>query len=167
MDLNKLLVTQHGLRNLEQLPAMVAAARNGVLFTNETLVSYAIINDIRPSPLIEIAEFEDGARYIHNGHHRAVAIYIGRHSQRLFPEEFFVRKWKYSDYTDIVLPHWVTPFDPRIETRCAELKGWKQTVNTFLSDEDKIQFIRGYNLYSQKRKLYTVGDLANEINKAV
>lgn len=178
MDLNKLFVTQHSLRNLEQLPAMIEFVRDNKVFDAESLGAYAIIHGLRPAPLIEIAQFEDGAYYLHNGHHRAVACYLGRESQRIMPSEYFIRQWKYSDYTDIVLPHWVTPFDPRIETRNAELKEWKDAVrvntelfgnNPELFGENYIidMILRNKQLYSQPRRMNTVGDLAYEIRKTL
>lgn len=178
MDLNKLFVTQHSLRNLEQLPAMIEFARENKLFDVENLGAFAIIHGLRPAPLIEIAQFEDGSYYLHNGHHRAVACYLGRESQRIMPTEFFIRQWKYSDYTDIVLPHWVTPFDPRTETRNADLKEWKDAVRInselfagltepFGKEYIIDMILRNKFLYSQPRKMYTVGDLAYEIRKAI
>ncbi len=129
LNVNDLLVTQSGLRHLEQLNPMIKFVKDGGTFDESTLGSYAIRYGLQAvAPLIEVAIFEDGKYALHNGHHRVSAIFLGRHHPFLFKNEYFIRKWKYSDYTDIVLPTWVTPFDVRTEIRVPELAQWKNDV---------------------------------------
>ena len=168
-----ILVTQTSLRDFDQLKQMINFVRTGGLFDEGSLGSYAIRNSInRAAPRIEVARFEDGIMAIHNGHHRAMAIFLGRKDKSLHSSEFFIREWKYKDYTDIVLPHWVTPFDVINELRLSELHYWKDKVRKFYVQHGEAatqQFIReNKNQYSITRgSLYTVGDMSTRIKDKI
>ena len=146
ISVNDLLVTQAGLRHNDQLKDMIRFVNNGGVFDEASLGSYAIRSGLpKVAPLIEIAEFEDGKYALHNGHHRACAIFLGRHHPYLFKNEYFIRHWKYSDYTDIVLPTWVTPFDVKVEVRTPQLIPWKDNVRKCYikqGEEATIRFIQ-------------------------
>lgn len=152
---------------------MINFAKVGGLFDEETLGSYAIRHNLsRVAPRIEIARFEDGIMAIHNGHHRAISIFMGRKHKELHPSEFFIKQWKYSDYTDIVLPYWVTPFDVINEVRIYELGDWKERVRKYYTkygDSATQHFIQSNrNVYVKSRgNLYTVGDLAGRVRDKV
>lgn len=84
-------------------------------------------------PLIKVARFEDGALYLHDGHHRCVATWrAGRHT--LLEDEFVVEDWTYADWTAVnVAGKWVTPFDPRIEVRATDLTRFRQRLASVAS----------------------------------
>lgn len=168
-----LLVTQDGLRDYEQLKRMIAYVRTGGLFDEETLGSYAIRHNLsKIAPRIEIARFKDNIMAIHNGHHRVMSIYFGRRDKSLRPSEFFIKNWDYSDYKDIVLPYWVTPFDVMDELRVHELQDWKEEVRKYHKEHgDKAteHFILTHkHRYAYRRgSIYTVGDLSNRIRDKI
>lgn len=168
LPISDILVTQDDLRNYAQMRKMIAFAKTGY-FDEVTLGSYAIRHNLpKAAPRIEIARFEDGVMAIHNGHHRAISIFMGRKLKELHPTEFFIKEWKYKDYTDIVLPYWVTPFHPMNEIRLYELGDWKEEVRKFYilhGDKATEQFIlENKHRYAISRgNLYTVGDLASKV----
>jgi hypothetical protein len=142
LNVNDLLITQAGLRHKQQLTDMIRFVADGGAFDENTLGSYAIREGlVRVSPLIEVAEFEDGRYALHNGHHRLSAIFLGRNHPFLFKSEYFVRKWKYKDYTDIVVPTWVTPFDVRTQLRIPQLAAWKEKIREVYIEKGEIATI--------------------------
>lgn len=168
LEVSDILVTQVGLRDQQQLPQMTRFLRTGGMFDEETLGSYAIRKSLdRVSPLIEIAKFEDGVMAIHNGHHRAIAAFLSRANRKIYSDEFFIRNWKYSDYKDIVLPYWVTPFDVLTELRVADLADWKKQVRDFYilnGDTKTVKFIQENKAkYAVNRTFYTVGDMVSRL----
>lgn len=169
LSLDKVIVTQAGLRHEEQLAEMVGFIEEGGKFNASALGSYAIRHGLKISPLIEIAKFEDGCYALHNGHHRAAAIFIGREYPCFYKDEYFIREWKYEDYLEVVLPNWVTPFDVRTELRLAELKYWKQQVRELYINQGEastIDFIKENRLeYTTLRNdLYLIEDFVKEYN---
>lgn len=107
------------------------AARGGV-FDRESLDLYAAEWGIRSSPLIQISRFEDGQMYLHDGHHRLYSIWKSGRG-KLAASEFFVTDWTYSQYLEVnAQQSWYTPFDPRIEVRLADFRGWKIEVEQYL-----------------------------------
>lgn len=169
IDISDILVTQAGLRDKKQLPQMIRYLQSGGLFDNESLGSYAIRYGLeKVSPLIEIARFPDGILAVHNGHHRVVSAFLSRQNRKIYSDEFFIREWKYSDYTDIVLPYWVTPFDIMKELRVPDLSPWKKQVREhYISHGDELtrQFILdNKKSYVVNRFFYTVGDMVSRLN---
>lgn len=160
LNVHDLLITQAGLRHNEQLTEMIRFVNDGGAFDESALGSYAIRAGLtKVSPLIEIAQFEDSRYALHNGHHRVTAIFLGRQHPFLFKNEYFIRKWKYQDYVDIVLPTWVTPFDVRTEIRIPELAPWKMKVRQFYIDNGEqatIEYIKQHkNEYIVEREELT------------
>lgn len=169
LDISDLLVTQNGLRDSKQIKQMTDFVKSDGMFDEDTLGSYAIRNGLRIAPLIEIARFEDGTLAIHNGHHRACSIYLGRKHHRLYVDEYFVKEWKYSDYTDIVLPYWITPFDVKTEVRVADLANWKKQVREFYKTDGEARTIEFINqnksqFCEARTVIYTVGDLVTQLH---
>lgn len=168
IDISDILVTQASLREKGQIVSMIQHLKTGGEFNEESLGSYAIRKGIRIAPLIEIARFEDGVLAIHNGHHRAIAAFLGRGNKRIYSDEFFIRDWSYSDYRDIVLPHWVTPFDVMTEFRLGELAPWKQDIRKYyvLNGEAKTKdyILANKEKYATSRYFYTVGDMVSRLN---
>jgi len=169
IDVSDLLVTQVGLREKSQIPQMTRYLRQGGIFDEQSLGSYAIRHGFnRVSPLIEIARFEDGVMAVHNGHHRAISAFLSRQNRKIYSDEFFIRDWLYKDYEDIILPNWVTPFKVTEEVRLADLAPWKQQVKDHYKehgDARTVQFILdNKDQYAIKRPFYTVGDMVSKLN---
>jgi len=168
-------ITQCNIRNLDQIPAMIEHVQSGGYFDDKSLEEYASKMNIRKAPIMEIAEFEDGKKMIHNGHHRAISIWLG--GRDFFTEdEFYIKPWTYADYEDIVTHDsdgnwmgWVTPFDVRTESRVCDLSSFKRKVKDIhegINEEEAIDYInKNKHQYAKKKTLHTVPQLSVELLK--
>ncbi len=159
MKINTLGIIQDELRNPSQIADMVQFAKESKLFEH-------------CKPLIELALFEDGSYYIHNGHHRAVAMHLaGRES--ISSGEYYVKQWTYKDYDDIVFFNedrswrgYVTPFDVRKEARIADLAHHKTTVQMVFAlhgeEAARLYIKQTRPLYCYPKRYFTVKELADE-----
>lgn len=122
-----LTVTQDGFRNDYQITDMIAYAANGGAFHQRAIIEHK--NNHR-AKLITIAVFQDGRKFIHDGHHRVASIYLsGR--DFLYNDEVELKHWSYNDYIQPNLgAGWITPFDPRIEVRISDYTSFKNTVTS-------------------------------------
>lgn len=124
MKIDRLKVMQDGLRASVPLGEMVAFVKAGGIYTPELLQER-----VGKVQLIGITRFEDGALYIHDGHHRVASIWLSGARDYLYEREYFIKESTYARY---MTPHfemgWVTPFDPRIEVRVADFGDFKQVV---------------------------------------
>jgi len=139
MKLDRLIITQDSLRNPEQLGQMADIAKGGGIFDQQALTAH----DPKHDRLIEIAAIEKVGMwsvnypestklepcynyFVHNGHHRCVAIAFGGRDH-LKESEYYVRKWKAGDY-DVVNfdAGYVTPFDLYNEVRLADFAKYKE-----------------------------------------
>jgi hypothetical protein len=180
MRLDNVLVTQEDARNLTQIPGMIEFVKSGGSFNRATLDAWAAGHGLNPSPLIKISVFEDGQVYLHDGHHRAVSIWCaGR--EFLQPEEFEVRHWQYSAYTEIAFIDeegyhgrkkgdwmgWVTPFDIATEMRLPDIKEFKDHVKDIYykqSPQHAIHYIlTNSRLYKRPREIFYLPELANKL----
>ena len=176
MDIEKLGIIQDELRNVEQLTDMMSYVKKGGIF-NKYAIGYWIERDPHDSLLMELAHFPDGRYYIHNGHHRAVSIYLaGR--DHLLPEEYYVKEWEYGDYNDIVFLNpngtwrgYVTPFNIKREARHAQMGQYKDYVQGMwdrgiVSEEQIRQYILsplGGTEYKRLKRHFSVEELALSI----
>lgn len=160
LSINELTITQNGFRNGDQIRAMVAFVADGGVFEYSALKTYSAGQDTRP---INIVRFEDGRLYIHDGHHRIAAIYLGGRTY-LHDSEYVITDWKYSDYTVINFEvKWVTPYDPRSEVRISDYWDFKQRAFDYLRDSEatvRIYIIDSYNsgVYTRPRTALTIQD---------
>ena len=173
MELNILNVIQNELRNEWQLPKMIQLIKEGGRFDTESLIEYHrsqpyanLPHDKAVGGLIEISAFPDGAFYLHNGHHRAVAIHLaGR--EFLYDDEFYVKQWEYRDYDSIVFHNpdgswrgYVTPLDIRVEARKKDIGHFKDKVRKIyckLGEQFAIRHIQNSKgLYTTAKRYYTV-----------
>ena len=167
IELSKLWVSQDGLRDLSQLPAMIEFVQNGNFWTDENLSLFALTNNIRKAATIEIAEFPDGQLMIHDGHHRCISKLLGG-SLYLREDEFHIKKWQYSNYQNLNLKNsWFTPFDPKTEVRKAEFKEFKDKVLLLMKNEDIARkfILENKSMYAKTRMFFSLEDLAKNINK--
>jgi len=164
MDLSKLLITQPALREAEQVAVMAEYVRCGGRFDARALSDYAHqYGDGKSSPLIQVNVFEDGKRFVRDGHHRCVSIWeAGR--KRLYESEYREHPFQYQDFLDIVFDKgWVTPHDPRTHMRIPDLVVFKAAINHLLetqSEERARIFIEANPaMYITPRTIWTVEEL--------
>jgi hypothetical protein len=168
MLIDNLIVTQHRLRYMSHIPAMVDFIENGGVWSLDVLERYAAIHHPgKVSPLIQISQFEDGECYIHDGHHRIVTMYLGgRHM--LHPEEYKVTQWTYDQYLEInVQAGWFTPFDPRTHCRKEDLALYKIAMKSVLDvlgeDMAITQISHSLFRYAEPRLFRTVKEMAESL----
>jgi len=181
MMIESLIPMQNTLREAGQLPEMVDFVRSGGIFTAETLSVFATqkredaVNLFKLNP-IKVVRFEDGAMYLHDGLHRATAIWMaGR--RVLDPREFVLESWEYKDYLEINLDQkWYTPFHPRKEVRINDFLSYKRLVEEFITKEPKPtnEEIRLYILdhyevqsYTEPRSVKSVAEVASRYTTAI
>lgn len=159
LPIRSLLIIQDELRNPEQIPDMFHFVKDGGNFSES-------------EQLIEIAAFDDGKWYIHNGHHRAVAMFLAGRKD-IYDNEYYFKHWKYEDYNSICFHNpdgtwrgYVTPFDIKTETRIADLAHHKQTVKKVYDlhgeEATRLYIKQTRPLYCKPKQLHTVKDLAHE-----
>lgn len=167
LDINKLLVTQKQVRNYQQLNEMILFAKDGGFFTSNALMKYPSRGKF--SPLIEITVFEDGQHFIHDGHHRAAAIYL---SNRSFIDrtEYRIRNFTYDDYLNPNLKvEWWTPFDPRVEVRLSDMSVYKELINSLIRNQESDETILRYiisnrHMYAEEREdIHTLSDFTGSL----
>lgn len=157
LDINELFVTQKQVRNYHQLNEMILFAKEGGFFTANALMKYPSRGKF--SPLIEITVFEDGQHFIHDGHHRAAAIYL---SNRTFIDktEYRIRHFTYNDYLHPNLKaEWWTPFDPRFEVRLSDMSAYKELINNLIQNQTPEETILKYIISNQHMYIEERGDM--------
>lgn len=147
-----LIPTQAGLRDWTLARSLAEQVRAGRTFDR-----------VGEKP-IEVSVFEDGRRYVHNGHHRVVAVHLAGRAA-LLPTEYAERAWTYAEYAAWnPTAGWVTPFDPRTEMRVADLTWHRAIIRGFQSgfvhgtDEHYARAHR--HLYAIPRYTTTIAGLA-------
>lgn len=167
LKIDDLIVTQHRLRNYDQIPEMVQLIKDGGIWTVDVLNEYAAKHHPgRVSPVIQISEFPDSQRFIHDGHHRVVTAHLGGRDF-LYPEEYHINKWTYPEYLEINLEAgWFTPFDPRNQCRLCDLTLHKAAVRSvwdFLGVDEAKKLIRRNQrslIYWEPRLFSSVKEMA-------
>lgn len=108
--------TQAGVRDPWRMHRLAGAVAAGYNFLCE-------------KALVQLTRFEDGQLYCHNGHHRIGACTLaGR--EELFEGEYRIEDWSYAQYQEINWDaRWTTPFDPRLETRIADLTPFRVALD--------------------------------------
>ena len=169
MKIDQLIVTHNYLRHKEDLHEMIQYVADGGLWTAEFLKKYSKSKGLnRVSPLIQLSRFEDGAVYLHDGHHRVVSTLLAGRSI-LDSTEYQITEWTYPDYLEISHTNgWYTPFDPRSHTRIPDFtKFKKQAKERFLIDpvEAEKWILNNQNLYCEPRKYKFIPEFTEEVTK--
>lgn len=178
MQIDSIIPTQNDLRNIDQMKAMIDYVKTGGIFSNESISFFDIFskensrNEKRQPPLIKIACFEDGKKYLHDGHHRTTSIFLGNR-KFLYPEEYVIENWKYKDFLEINLDQkWYTPYDPRSEARICQIKHYKDQIKDLIKNNTTKQSIEYFIRYSyetkvyvEPKKVYTIEDLSKQYFK--
>lgn len=165
IPLKKLIVSQDGLRNTAQLDKMVEFVKRGGKFTRDAMLLYHVMMGRDDSPVpIHIAEVM-GEFYIHDGHHRAIAKWIGG-ANAIYEDEYEIVSYSLDDYvTPSVKRGWHTPFDPRTEFRLADLNKYRQFVNEMIKEGYPIEDCAWFdNLYKTNRRFATLEEMIKEID---
>lgn len=133
--MDNLIPMQDGLRF--DVSNMRTFVRNGGYFTKKALQEY----DPQHTSLIAITECEDGKRYIRDGLHRVVAIYL--EGRELREDEYFIEHIPYECFQKINRNcGWLTPIDPRTEVRLADFHCFKdQALQIIAEGKDPTEFI--------------------------
>lgn len=99
IPISELVVTQFGYRADSQVEAMIYFVSHGGEFS--------------ATPKVALFELDDGRLYIHDGHHRSMAIYLsGRDC--LLPTEYVLTKNTFAALQSVNFDvGYVTPYDPR------------------------------------------------------
>jgi hypothetical protein len=161
--LNELIVTHNRLRHPKDIERMVEFVSIGGYYTESMLGQFAKNESLsRVSPLIQIARFEDGKMYVHDGHHRAVSCWLaGR--QEMPHDEYQITDWTYQQYLEISHENgWYTPFDPRIHVRTPDFNKFKKEARQRFLESDHSQWINeNVHLFREDRKIITVEELSH------
>lgn len=129
IELNKLMVMQDRLRHTAQITKMVEFVKNGGFWTQEVLRQFAVDNGLsRVCPVMEVIVLPDEHLMIHDGHHRAVSIWLAGRTY-LRGDEYINKYWTFEDYLGVNFKNrWVTPFDPRTQIRIPDIGPFKKAA---------------------------------------
>jgi hypothetical protein len=164
-SLTKLIVSQNDLRHsATHLQQMIDYVKGGGYFTQEAMHEWATINGDRPDPpLIAVSRFPDGKEMIHDGHNRAVCMFLAGRSE-IQDNEYFILNFTYEEYIALEpTNNWFTPFDPRTHIRKAEFGDYKRAARQFyvLRPDHLDTFVKtSLDKYCVLRDLWTVLELA-------
>jgi hypothetical protein len=108
-------------------------------------------------PLIALFQLDDGRLYIHDGHHRSLAIYLSGRSH-LLPSEYAITPHTFNTLASVNFDvGYVTPYDPRSEMRLSDFRVFKNEARRIQNDQsnpnrvaDAMKYIR------DNRSLYCV-----------
>lgn len=143
IPISDLVVTQYGYRDDAGVMEMMAYVKAG--------------GDFNAKPLISLFSLDDGRLYIHDGHHRSMAIYLSGRSY-LKPSEYAISPFTFKQLqTANFDTGYVTPYDPRVEMRKSDFRIFKKTTKQIYEDQanpnrekDALDYIRN------NRSLYTI-----------
>jgi len=143
MPLRALIATQYGYRDQAGVKAMVEFVKKG--------------GEFNASPLISLFLLDDGRLYIHDGHHRSMAVYLsGR--DHLKPTEYTLSPITYDALGSVNFDvGYVTPYDPRTEMRLSDFKIFKRIAKELHDDLTNPNRIRDALRYiNENRALYCI-----------
>lgn len=171
---------QADLRHWTDIDSMIEYVKNGGFWTKEYLEQYSKLKKLpRVSPIIAISSFEDGQKFVHDGHHRCVATWLGGRDY-LRDDEFVISDWKYDEYLEIA-PHnnWYTPFNPKTHVRTPDFADFKaeakvrfgedakEAVDWLYENLDQFRTLRAINNVADLAKLFSLQKTQNKkLNKA-
>jgi len=160
--LKDLLVLQADLRHWTDVDSMIEHVKNGGFWTKEYLEEYSLLKKLpRVSPIIAISSFEDGVKFVHDGHHRCVATWLGGRDY-LRSDEFLISEWKYEEYLEIA-PHnnWYTPFNPKTHVRTPDFAEFKVQAKLRFKDNPKEAADWLYENLDEFRTVRTIDSVAD------
>ena len=165
VHLVSLQTTQSWLRSMSQLKRMAEHVRNGGVFTIDNVPEFHPEDSV--FPLVKISRFANGDLYLHDGHHRAISIWLGGR-EYLLPNEYEIQDWDSIErYAEINLAaKWITPIDLTTEVRLPDTRIYKRLIQE-ADPEDAIELIRNLkHMYATERKYGSVVELAEAVSKS-
>jgi hypothetical protein len=165
INLITLQITQSWVRSMSQVKRMTEHVRNGGVFTIENVPEFHPEDSV--FPLVRISRFPDGGLYLHDGHHRAVSIWLGGR-EYLLPEEYEIQDWdSINRYSEINLAaNWITPVNLKTEVRLPDTRVYKRLIQETPA-EYTIELINNLkHMYATERRHGSVVELADAIAKS-
>lgn len=164
LDIATLIITQEVLRDTSRIPEMISFIKNGGEWSKEAISAHAEKSGHNNANMIYIAEFPDGALYIHDGHTRTMATLLAGRGF-LYESEYVREPWKYEQYETINWDvNYVTPHDIRHEIRLGDFWQFKKEVLA-LKKMDHImaeEYVWAHrNLYCRPRTMRSVMELCS------
>lgn len=132
MDLRKIFVTQDGLRHRPgAFWKMVQFVADGGFWTEAQHAIYSAARSITHCfQPIELVLTEDGNCYLHDGHHRCAATWLGGRAY-LYPDEYRLHRRTYAWYQEVNPDAgYFLAFDPRTQVRNADLRPAQREAHT-------------------------------------
>lgn len=154
--IENLSVTQNGVRNPGQIGRMMKYVSEGGFFTKETMTEFDGSHH-----LIAISRFPDTWEFIHDGHHRALACYLGGRDY-LREDEYEVSDWTYPQYTNV--NHelgFYTPFDPKTQLRLADFGPYRTDIWALVKSGAPVDEVENYVKLNAHRYRVKRGDIHN------
>ncbi|KAL6040227.1 ParB domain-containing protein [Balamuthia mandrillaris] len=181
MPLQRLTVTQSGIRDVETCTKMAEFVAGGGSFSFDNMKRHSAqvfhqqardkeIRKSRPAQpkLVLLACLPDGQVYVWDGHHRVAAIYLGRREE-LLQEEYYLFDCSYTFVNSPHLAQWyLTPHDPRTEIRVAEFGSYKKTIAKLLKGKNDKAAIADIisshkHMYAEPRTISTIAELVDKM----
>lgn len=158
MPISELYATQYGYRDDAGVKEMVEYVRQG--------------GEFDAKPLITVFLLEDGKLFVHDGHHRSMAVYLsGR--QYLKPNEYTLSPITYQALASVNFDAgYVTPYDPRSEMRLSDFRIFKKTAKQLRDDisnpnreKDALDYIHAHrSLYCITHRPYeTIPEMVSHL----
>jgi len=164
IHLVSLQTTQSWVRSMSQVKRMTEHVSNGGVFTIDN------VSDFHPEdsvfPLVRVSRFPDGSMYLHDGHHRAVSVWLGGRDI-LLPDEYEITDWDSIErYAEVNLDaNWITPVNLANEVRLPDTRIYKRLIHE-ARDADVMNLINELkHMYATQRKHNNVIELARDIAK--
>ena len=170
ITIDELIPTQFSIRDMEAVERMVQYILQGGYFNRKAIRNHSETIGSSFDGLIAIAEFEDGAHYIRDGHHRLAAIHLAD-KRELHEFEYEIERWTYGHFMELtensISKGWVTPFSPKEEVRIADFIEYKKSVPENV--EEARHFIQkswNDNIYTMKRSLVCCDHISDVIENS-
>lgn len=173
LNLSSVLILQDNVRDMKKVRRLSKHVRAGKLLNADTCINGYNFN----KPII-IARFKNEGHLVpslqsenlyllHDGHHRALAIYLG--GREFFDEsEFEFRDFQsFEDYNSVNFKaYWFTPMNIIQEIRHADIYPFKSCVAKITDEQEALKYIEEHRFaYCAARGgMYTIADLA-QINR--
>eukprot|EP01119_Soliformovum_irregulare_P006944 TRINITY_DN19354_c0_g1_i1.p1 TRINITY_DN19354_c0_g1~~TRINITY_DN19354_c0_g1_i1.p1 ORF type:complete len:256 (-),score=23.95 TRINITY_DN19354_c0_g1_i1:32-730(-) len=166
LNISDLYCTQTDLRHADVLPSISRLVRDGGILNHVTVAKHLEKQtsiDTEPHLVVIAKGFEDGRRYVWDGHHRLLGIWnAGR--KFLYPEEFLFMAADYKLCSSIRYDlGFVTPYDPKSEVRSSNFAAFKGKILKMAlelgEDVATDEIHKSKSIYSSPRKVNTIPEL--------
>jgi len=157
IDIGTLNVTQFGIRDCRLLRDLLYYATNRAIFD----LNFVLRLSHECGSLIKLSRFPNGSCYVHDGHHRVIALFLA-HRKFLYPQEYQYMDFdSYDRYNEVNFETgWVTPFNIREELRLPDVRNFKEYVFSLPRKEAEEYIRNNRGEYVVKRNnIFSVEDL--------